>query len=367
MIRPTRQQALLLTAALAADEESTKAWAQLRSSLDLDTLDPGAVGLLPLVHRQLERLQIDDPLRPRLAGIQRRTWYLNRVRIERLMPVLRALEGSGVQPVLMGSWELPTLYYGDLGTRDVPGLHALIRHDGFGTAAEVLLKLGWRGPTAATAHASRFVGGDGDECVLYRRRFREFPVRDVAAEHEEAGRRSIEVVVQETAARALSTGDELTRLCLDAAPPDLMWVADTVMLLRSAGDLVDWERVTADARRQRAALPLRDACLYLRTEFSVPISDDVLSELGRRPVPRRERLAYRLSAGRARNIVPTTITRFLRATADEHPAPALLGLPSFLRDEWGLARSSKAPLAAMRKLSTRTRSLARRGARGARA
>jgi hypothetical protein len=189
MIRPTGQQRLLLTAALAPAEQSTEAWEQLRSSLDFDALAPGAVGLLPLVHRQLERLGIDDPLRARLAGTHRRTWYLNRVRIERLTPVLRALEESGVEPVLMGSWELPALYYSDLGTRDIPGLHALIRNDGFGTAGEVLLKLGWRGPTAATAHASRFVGREGDECVLYRRRFREFPGQDAAAEHADAARR----------------------------------------------------------------------------------------------------------------------------------------------------------------------------------
>jgi hypothetical protein len=361
VIRPTPPHALLLATAFADDEQSATAWDRVRRSLDLGSLGPGAVGLLPLVHRRLEQRDVDDPLRQRLAGIHRRTWYLNRVRIERLAPVWHALEHVGAAPLLMGSWELPALYYGDLGARDVPGLHALIRGDSLEAAGGALSRLGWTGPTSATAHAVRFLGPHGDECVLYRRRLREFPARGTEAEHEDASRDSIDVAVQNVRARAISGADELVRVCLDAVPPGGMWVADAVTILRNPGT-IDWQCVVDGARRHGAALPLRESFLYLRSAFSVAIPDDALEALARTPVLRRDRIAYRLSKA---TLVPPTIPRFLRATAGEPAVVTVSSLMPFLRDEWGLSRRSETPRVAARKLSLRTRSLLRRGARGA--
>jgi len=46
---------------------------------------------------------------------------------------------------------------------------------------------------------------------------------------------------------------------------------------------------------------------------------------------------------------PDTLTRFLRLTADVSVPRAVAGLPTFLRDEWGLERRSQVPFAILRK------------------
>jgi hypothetical protein len=289
---PSERQKLLLRTA-CGDRE---AWRRLRPQLDLERLELGSFPVLPLVHRQLIELGIDDLYMPRLAGIRRRTWTMNRLELDRVTPALRSLE----EPIVVGGWQFPAHYYGgDFGLRPVEGL-------------EVLERFAW-----------------------------EFSTPDREPELE-----TFEIDLGGTKARALVPTDELLRICLAGArtsvPPNILWLADALAVLRSE---IDWDRLVRHALRLRAMLRLRDALVYLRRELGAAVPEEAIRELeAERPRP-RERLAHERAGRSPRVVVP----RFLHVTADRPLPSALVALPTFLRDELGLKRRSQVPLEVVRR------------------
>jgi hypothetical protein len=318
---PSERQKLLLRTACGDGE----AWRRLRPQLELDRLELGSFPVLPLVHRQLEQLGIDDPYMPRLAGIRRRTWAMNRLELDRVTPALRNFE----DPVVVGGWEFPAHYYGgDFGLRQVAGL-------------EVLVRPGFAAP------------GDAVGAVLHQRFARDFsgPGREV----EDLWERTVELTLGETRARILAPTDELVRVCLAGAranePPNVLWVADAIAVLQASGASIDWELVVRHALRLRAMLRLRDALVYLRRELDAAVPDEAIRELEAHPPLRREALAHR-KAGRSPRVVAT---RFLQLTADRSLPAAVATLPTFLRDELGLKRRAQVPLEVVRRAALRVR------------
>ena len=300
---PTERQTLLLHAALCDGEESVAAWRRLRPELDLDTLEPESTVLLPLVHRGLVAAGVDDPLLPRLQGMRRRTWTVNQLRLDRLVPALRAVQESGAEPLVVQSFELPVRYYEDLGVRAVNALHQLVEGDSFDRAASRLVEAGW-----TSGHRGRYwtsFTADGEECVLHRRLFDEF----AGAEHGAP----IGLELNGVPTRALAPVDELLDVCLRGARMGRwrshVWLADAHTILRTAGAELDWAELVVRASRLGATLRLRDALRFLRSELHAPVPDGAVEELERVPVGRRDALAHRLAATRA---VPERAIRFLR-------------------------------------------------------
>ena len=337
---PSERQKLLLRTATAGGEASAEAWRRLRPQLELDRLELGSFPVLPLVHRQLDGLDIDDPYVPRLAGIRRRTWAMNQLGLDALAPALRALEDAGAEPVVVGGWQFPAHYYGgDFGLRPVQGLEVLVRP---AFAAP-------RGAAGGVTHG----GANGITCVLHQRFARDFsgPEREV----EDLWERTAELTLGEMRARMLAPTDELVRVCLAGArasePPNVLWVADAIAVLQASATSIDWERVVRHALRLRAMLRLRDALVYLRRELDAAVPDEAIRELEAHPPLRREALAH-LKAGRSPRVVAT---RFLHLTADRSLPAAVAALPTFLRDELGLKRRAQVPLEVVRRAALRIR------------
>src|SRR5690348_7935803 len=110
---PTERQTLLLRAAVCEGAEALRAWELVRPSLHLETLEPESSSLLPLVHRRLADAGVDDPLLPRIVGMHKRTWYVNQLRLDRLVPALQAVQETGVEPLVVGGCELAVHYHAD--------------------------------------------------------------------------------------------------------------------------------------------------------------------------------------------------------------------------------------------------------------
>src|SRR5262249_57795987 len=122
----------------------------------------GSFPVLPLVHRRLDRLGIDDPYVPRLAGISRRTWYVNRLRLDALAPALGVLEEAEAEPIVVGGWELPAHYYGgDFSLRPVDELNVLLRSDRSEAGVRALVEAGWSAGRRAAGGQRRLVDPAG--------------------------------------------------------------------------------------------------------------------------------------------------------------------------------------------------------------
>jgi hypothetical protein len=332
---PNDRQRLLLRAALLEGERGAAAWRELQPGFSLDELDTASTALLPLLHRQLERRGVDDPLLPRLSGVYRRTWYVNQLRLDEVRGALGALQEAELDPLVVESWELPARWYGDLGLRPTAELHVLVR--------------------------STVVG---DKCVVHTRLFDDF----AGAEAEDLWEPAIDFDLGGVAARTLGPADELLDVCLRGARtnawPSILWIADAATVLAAAGSELDWERLVRQARRIRATLRLRDALVFLRDELEAAFPDDVVAALEATPTTRRERVAHRV-AGAPRGRLggpPAALSRFLRVTADHSVPQAIAKVPRFLRDEWDLERGAQVPVTALRKAGGRLLRAARPGA-----
>jgi hypothetical protein len=352
---PSDRQRLLLRAALVGGEESADAWRRLRPAFRLDDLEPASTALLPLLHRQLERLGIEDPLLPRLRGIYRRTWYVNQLLLDRLVSALRAVQAVGAKPLVVSSWELPGHYYGDFGLRSAAALHLLVRPQDVAAAEAALAGDGWTIPLERSRNSVRFEKPNGDQCVLCWRLFHEFSDAASGAEPEDLWEPAVEFALASVPARGLGPADELLNVCVGGARvqvvPSILWVADALAVLGAASPEMNWQRLVRQARKLRATLRLRDALVFLRDEVDAAVPGAVIEELEATPVHGRELFAHR--AGGVRLGVfgspPQSLIRFLRVTAGRPLPNALAGLPSFLRDEWGLERRSQVPIRAARK------------------
>jgi Uncharacterised nucleotidyltransferase len=365
---PTPAQKLLVQSALAEDERWRDAWDRLRTTLVLDEVEPGSFPLLPLLYRRLEQDGGDNPLTPRLKGMYRRTWYVNQVRLERLLPAVVALQDADIDPLVLSGWELACHYYDDLGSRPVDGVHVFVSPEHVRESVRVLSGVGWAADFNPTPEALRsrysvwLSDADNSNCVVHWRLFHEFvgPATEAADLRDFA----IDFRLGDRPARALGPADELLNVCVSGARTspwqNLQWLADAAVVLRTHGDL-DWDRVLRQAESRRAVLRLRDALVYLVRTIGAPVPEQVLSRLDRVAATRRERLAHR--AGGWKTKAPESMTRYLRATASSSVPAALVQLPSFLRDEWGLERRSQVPLAVAQKAARRLAGPVRTAAR----
>jgi Uncharacterised nucleotidyltransferase len=353
---PSRQQKLLLRAALNTDESAARAWRELRPQFDLDRLEPGSFPLLPLLHRRLERLGIDDPYIPRLAGISRRTWYLNQLRLNALARALGVLEEVAAEPIVVCGWEIPAHYYGgDFSLRPVDALNVLVRSDRIDASVRVLAEAGWIAGRRAPGGQMRLVNTAGCICIVDTRVAREFSVPERGIEVADVWAETIDISLGNIRARALSPSDELLRVCVHGARasafPNVVWLADALAVLRADETAVDWQRILRQTLRLRAMLRLRDALVYLRRELNTAVPDSLIQELEATPPRWRETLAHK-QAGRSARLVAA---RFLQVTSDRTLPLAATAAATFLRDELGLKRRTDVPLEVARRAAMRVR------------
>ena len=116
---PTREQELLLRAALLQGEPALQAWQDCKAQVNLEQeLDMGSYRLMPLLYRNLRTLGVDDPLMGKLRGIYGREWYKNQMLFRAMAEVL--LLGRVGHATLGGQGEVGKQPAGK-GSEDHPG------------------------------------------------------------------------------------------------------------------------------------------------------------------------------------------------------------------------------------------------------
>ena len=235
-LRPSPQQQLLVRAVFGPEARAREAWDTLRPSFDLDHLEEGSYGLMPLLERRLSAWETDEALTLRLRGIYRHTWYRGNVLLERLNEVVAlAAEQDAVDELIE------------------------------------FIKAGPGGPTVAL---HRWLAPQSSDD----------PWRHT--------------VTLESGARATSPTDELLRICAGEERRfpwhRVQWLADADALIRAEGREVEWDRLLVVATASAATLRLRDAFRDLRNQTNAPIPTDTHARLEWARPSMRERLLYPL-------------------------------------------------------------------------
>jgi len=289
-LQPTRQQRLLLCAALLAGEEALSAWRAWRLTADLDQLPPGGFALLPLLAYNLQQQGVRDDLLNKCHGIQRRTWTQNQLRLQTVEALLRPIQDAGFTLVLTGDLLLALLYYPTQGLRAINQLHLWTPAAQAAAMQTQLTQAGWQRQQTkqdrlhrlGVADPSYRFGRPGEDLVLQWRSLAAVPPN------------SQPLTINGLVATSVNPADLLLWVCSRGIVDfwvygTVQWLADALMILRSSSDGIDWPYLVEQAMQQAAVLRLSLALQGLQEWVDAPIPLSVRQALATLPVRSFER------------------------------------------------------------------------------
>jgi Uncharacterised nucleotidyltransferase len=353
---PTPLQRDLLRVALGTPEDADRTWTEFRPRFSLDTLEPGAFELMPLVHRALTEANVEEPLRPRLRGIYRRAGVRNTLQLERTRRTAAVLEAAAIPALFLQGAVIAERFYPDLGLRPTGATHVLVEAEWLESAVWRALRVGWgtRADVSEGPDGRRYLFDDeGSVCVLQPTVEFDF----VSRSGETSGTRLWECAEQQRIgggrADVPSAADALLVTIVSGARtgavPSIQWIADAAMIARSA--VVDWSRIVDLATEYGQVIRVRDALETLGYLDVLETPPGVRAALSRARPTRRERVVYRCTtAPRGRlGAFPEIVAQHLAGTMHESTARTVATFPSRLRERWRLDSTWEVPVAAGRR------------------
>jgi hypothetical protein len=351
---PSQHGLLLLRAALLDGRAAERAWRTALATIDLDTLDPGSLRLLPLAQRNVMRLGLDDPWADRIRGVHRYWWANNQLLLRECGRAVTVLAGAGIPTLVLKGAAVGPTYYGDVGLRPMTDFDILVGRADVPGALGVLARAGWSPEKRVDDACLRLLHGvslhDGAGRTLdLHWAIHEDDVRPDADAAAWRGAVPVEVAGAQThmlapaslLVHALSSGAKW------AGDPAVRWVPDATLIIRR-GD-VDWDAFLVEARARRFVVRLRASLAYLAAALSVQVPPGVLAQLEAADAPLFERLEQQVRTRRHR--VLGELPRYWFNWARSSPAPLreLADFPNYLRSAWDLPSARSVPLAAARR------------------
>lgn len=291
---PTREQTLLLRAALLPETEARAAYAAWRATADIDRVDPASYRILPLLAHNLGGT---DPILARARGVLRHTWSRNQRLFHQASCAVKALQETGIPVMLLKGAALGLRCYASLGHRPMNDVDVLVPPERSAEARTVLARLGWRPSYDVVpghlpyVHAVGLTIGPGLDLDLHwhaiyerRRPEDEQPFWENA---EPLRGRAIDALAPSPTDLLLQVAAHGLRW---SPSPPLQWAADLVVLLRAEGTRVDWDRLLARAREAGFVLHLDATLSFVHGELGASVPAGVLSDLRSARPTRRERL-----------------------------------------------------------------------------
>ena len=351
---PTPLQEDLLTATLAGPARALAAYRRWQSEVDLRRVDTGTYGLLPLLYLNLHE-QTDDPLMKRLKGLYRMTWYKNRVLLAAGAKAVARLERAAVPTLILKGGALIFTCYPRAGARLIGDLDILVRGEHGRRAIGLLREAGfaakgeWPLPLERMPevwHAIGLEGPEGSFVDLHWQALRD-PGQASLDDDLWAAAMPFELAGQPT--RTLCPSDQLFHICFHGVEwsphPPIRWVADAAMIVRSAGQRLDWDRLLELTLRHGGVPTLERALSYLRDRFEVPVPDRVIRHLEQAPAGRRARLMHRF---RLRNDALSRLglhyLHYRSTPLCRRSYLPLVGFARYLRVIWQVSRPWQLPL-----------------------
>jgi len=300
----TREQKLLLQAALLQGESALKAWQNWKAHVNLEQeLDMGSYRLLPLVYHNLRALGVDDPSMSKLRGIYRKEWYKTQMLFHSIAEVLRLLHAAGIETMILKGAPLTLLYYKDYGLRPMSDFDVLVPTAKRGAAIDVLTQAGWHpilvplekltDAVLDFRHAWGFENAHQRQFDLHWHVLSDwcYPNAD-----NDFWADTIPVQVADVQTRTLNPTDQLLHVCVHGVTwnpvPPVRWIADALVILNESHSEVEWSRLISQAEKRRLTFPLRHALTYLRDSFGAAIPSHVLTEISKVHVSDVERKFY---------------------------------------------------------------------------
>jgi putative nucleotidyltransferase-like protein len=353
---PTQSQETLLRAALLPGPAALAAWEAWKATNDFvgSHHDLGSFRLLPLVYKKLVALGADDPLLPRLKGIYRFSWCANQQLFHHAAALVQGLQEAGIRTLMLKGAALSMLHYRDRGVRPMSDVDVLVPVTEGARAIDCLRGMGWRTPHLVAEdfryrHAAQLVNDDGLEFDLHWHAFYECLQEDA---DDDLWERAVPLPLLHVQTLGLDPSDAVLHAIVHGMRwddvPTIRWIPDAMTILRSAGPLIDWDRVLDQAGRRRLILRFGTGLRYLCERFAAPVPDAVVARFRSLRPSYVERLEYRylgLALAAQERVVlgqyPFYFVDYLRFAAGRNPFRKVLGFPEYLRYRFGLEGRSQ--------------------------
>ena len=314
---PTRDQELMLRAALLERDPALEAWNEWKRTVNIEVIDYGSHRMVPLLYRNLQRHGIKDPLMERLKGVYRYYLYKNEILMHRIGTLLTAFEAAGINTLVLKGAALIQLYYRESGLRPMLDADVLVQAHQAEQAMEVLTRLQWK-PLRYTrpqmripiVHSTPFEDGGGRQLDLHWHLFWEC---FNASDDDDYWENAIAIQISGVQTLALNPTDQLLHTCWHGARwnevPPIRWVADAMAILTASAAEIEWPSLLKKAQRHRITLPVKDTLEYLKNKFNAPIPDSVLQSLSAVRISKMERENYEVTLD---PMAPPTTAKILR-------------------------------------------------------
>ena len=354
---PTRDQELMLRAALLQGEPALESWNEWRRSVNLEVIDYGSHRMVPQLYRNLQRHGVKDPLMERLKGVYRYYLYKNEILLHRVGSVVAAFEEAGIQTMVLKGAALIQLYYRESGVRPMLDADVLVHAHQAEQAIELLTRLQWK-PLRfmqpqiriPIIHSTPFEDSGGRQLDLHWHLFWEC---FNASDDDDYWNKAIPIQMGGVQTLALNPTDQLLHTCWHGARwnevPPIRWVADAMSILAASAEEIHWPSLLKKAQRHRIVLPVKDSLEYLKKKFDAPVPDSVLNSLSAVRISKIERENYELLVN---PMAPPTTTKILRMLYYDYrwlsSSTSLrfkaLAFAKHLQMKWGIDRLRNVPL-----------------------
>ncbi len=351
---PTPEQELLLKAALMQGSNALDAWNEWKSRVDINKIDHGSRRMLPLLHRNLQAMGINDPLMGMFKGIYRLTWYENQLLFHNMSILLKSFHEASIETLILKGVALVLLHYKDYGLRPMTDFDVLVHTEQASEAVNLLSKLGFKsqGEFLETSifftHGLSFKDAAGRRCDLHWYIMKEcrYPHAD-----DDFWNGAISVKVNDVPTYALNPTDQLLHTCVHGAKwnsiPSFRWVADSITILNTSQSDIDWNRLHKQAKNRHLIIPLREALSYLRDVFDAPIPTAILDNFQNAPTSITESLEYRYTTQnydqRFLGYLPILWFEYLRSLRGTDSRNKYLGFLKWLQLHWGMKHQWQLP------------------------
>ena len=326
----TPEQELLLRAIFLPEPDATDAWERWIERVDIDTLEPSSIALLPQLYWKLSAGGVRHPSMPRMKGIHRHTWTKNQILIPLLTAVIAALQESCSRTLLLKNEALAVRYYQDFGLRHMNRFSINVPFSELSAAAECMKQTpDWETVTEPSRsggafylfkHVSHKVGkATALQCELRGKISPLIPLQvdesvfQTYTETRKLG--DVEIAL-------LKPAGQLILLCVEWLKKHrhgaaVRKLADIMTVLLAAQSEIDWEWFLDRAEQLHTGPVFHGVLDMLHEKLNAPVPDDVLESLEKMEV------------------TPAAIARLVRS----------LNLPSFeavrlYREVFGKTRTS---------------------------
>lgn len=281
---PNESHEWLLQAALCRGARAVDCWRQWKETVDIDQLDGGSQAMLPLVHHNLTREGLDDPLLPFCKGFYRRTWYLNNLNFHHMTGVLRALHQVGIRRLLLlKGAAMVVAHYRDHGLRAMGDFDFQVPLDQAAAVPAMLVDWGWR-PKSPLPRPHGWDFEDAQERKLDIHWY-SLHACTTPGDDDDFWAAAIPAQLADVPVEVLCPTDQLFQVIVHGVffqgGTPLRWVADALTILASATDenAIDWSRFWLAARTRGLRHVLFEGLSYLRTRFDAAIPPEAIAAM----------------------------------------------------------------------------------------